>query len=131
VLAEVVRDVYSACTIFCGHVGHDVTSYADGVRAHGRGEWYAMQAAATNNFEVSRPISILCGALDLQIEHHLFPQLPPHRLREIAPEVRRICQHYGVPYKTDRWGRTLQKALAHIARLGRQGGVAAIAREMA
>ena len=63
VLAEVIRDIYSACTIFCGHVGHDVASYSDGVRAHGRGEWYAMQAAATNNYEVWLPISVLCGAL--------------------------------------------------------------------
>ena len=77
VLAEVMRDVYSACTIFCGHVGHDVKSYPPGTRAHGRGQWYAMQVEATNNFEVSRPVSVLCGGLDRQIEHHLFPALPP------------------------------------------------------
>jgi fatty acid desaturase len=130
-LAEVMRDIYSACTIFCGHVGHDVESYPAGTRAHGRGQWYAMQAEATNNFEVSLPVSVLCGALDLQIEHHLFPQLPTPRLREVAPEVRALCERYGVAYKTDTWGRTLRKALAHIGRLGREGGSRAILREMA
>jgi fatty acid desaturase len=47
-----------------------------------------MQVEASSNFEVSLPVSILCGALDKQIEHHLFPTLPPQRLRQIAPEVR-------------------------------------------
>jgi linoleoyl-CoA desaturase len=130
-LAETMRDVYSAATIFCGHVGDDVASYPEGTRAQGRGEWYAMQVMSANNFEVSRPISILCGALDRQIEHHLFPMLAPPRLREIAPEVKAICERHGVPYKTDTWGRTLRKALAHIGRLAREGGVSAVVREMA
>ncbi|WP_437963842.1 fatty acid desaturase [Sorangium sp. So ce260] len=122
-LAETMRDVYSAATIFCGHVGGDVKSWPAGTRARGRGEWYAMQVEATNDFEVSLPVSILCGGLDRQIEHHLFPTLPPSRLREIAPEVRAICERYGVKYKTDTWGKTLYKVFSHIARLSRKGGV--------
>lgn len=117
-LAETMRDLYSAATIYCGHVGEDVAAYPEGTRAHGRGEWYAMQIAATNNFEVSRPLSILCGGLDRQIEHHLFPRLPPERLREVAPEVRAACEAHGVPYRTDTWGRTLGKALRHVRALG-------------
>ena len=122
-LAETMRDVYSAATIYCGHVGADVASYPAGTKARGRGHWYAMQIAATNNYEVSRPISVLCGGLDRQIEHHLFPTLPPQRLREVAPEVRAICERHGIAYKTDTWGRTLKKALAHVGQLGwREGG---------
>jgi linoleoyl-CoA desaturase len=117
-LAETIRDVYSAATIYCGHVGGDVAAYEEGTRAHGRGEWYAMQVEATNNFEVPLPVSILCGGLDRQIEHHLFPRLPPNRLREIAPEVRAACEAHGVAYRTDTWGRTLAKALRHVRALG-------------
>ncbi|MGH7270300.1 MAG: fatty acid desaturase family protein, partial [Polyangiaceae bacterium] len=131
VLAEVLRDVYSAATIFCGHVGEHVKSYPEGTRPHGRGQWYAMQVEASNNFDVSRPISILCGGLDRQIEHHIFPTLAPARLREISPEVRAACERWGVEYKTDTWGRTLRHALAHIRRLGREGGLREIVREMA
>ncbi len=120
-LAETARDVYSAATIWCGHVGDDVESWPLGTKAHGRGEWYAMQVRATNNFEVPLPVSILCGGLDRQIEHHLFPTLPPQRLRAIAPEVRALCGQYGIPYKTDTWGRTLRKALRHVARLWSEG----------
>jgi linoleoyl-CoA desaturase len=120
-LAETLRDVYLAATIYCGHVGGEVSAYPEGTRAHGRGEWYAMQAAATNDFEVPYVISLLCGALDRQIEHHLFPKLPPNRLREVAPEVRAICEAHGVPYRNDSWPRTLKQALSHIARLARGG----------
>lgn len=113
-LAELMRDVYSAATIYCGHVGDDVASWPEGTRPKSRGEWYAMQIQATNNYEVPRPISVLCGGLDRQIEHHLFPQLPPERLRQIAPEVREIAERHGLAYKTDTWGRQLKKALRHI-----------------
>jgi linoleoyl-CoA desaturase len=130
-LAETMRDVYSAATIFCGHVGHDVASYPEGTKAHSRGQWYAMQVEAANDYEVSWPVSVLCGALDRQIEHHLFPQLPPQRLREIAPEVRALCEKYGVQYKTDTWGRTLRKALRHIGDLASEGGVREVVRSMA
>jgi linoleoyl-CoA desaturase len=125
-LAETMRNVYSAATIFCGHVGDDVASYEAGTRAHGRGHWYAMQAEATSDFEVSLPISILCGGLERQIEHHLFPQLPPRRLREIAPEVRAICEKYGVRYRTGSWGQMLRKALSHIAELSHDEGGARV-----
>ncbi|MBS2019291.1 MAG: acyl-CoA desaturase [Deltaproteobacteria bacterium] len=130
-LAETMRDVYSAATIFCGHVGEDVHSYPLGTRAKGRGQWYAMQIRASNDFEVPRLVSIFCGGLDRQIEHHLFPTFPPERLREIAPEVKALCEKYGVEYKTASWGSTLRKAFRHIADLSRQGGVRAVVREMA
>lgn len=116
-MAETLRDIYSAATIYCGHTGQEVAAFPEGTRAKGKGEWYAMQVEATNNFEVSSPISLLCGGLDRQIEHHLFPKLPPERLRKIAPEVRAVCDAYGVTYRTDTWWRTLKKALVHMRNL--------------
>jgi linoleoyl-CoA desaturase len=130
-LAELGRDLYSAATIYCGHIGGDVASWPEGTKPGSRGEWYAMQIEATNNFEVSRPISILCGGLDRQIEHHLFPQLPPERLREIAPEVKAICERHGLKYKTDTWGNQIKKAYAHIKRLSKNEGPRAVLREAA
>jgi NADPH-dependent stearoyl-CoA 9-desaturase len=116
-LTEVMRDLYSAATIYCGHVGDDVVDYAAGTRAHGRAEWYRMQVESANNFEVPLPISMLCGALDRQIEHHLFPRFPPNRLREVAPEVRAACVEAGIAYHTDSWGGTLRGVLSRLWRL--------------
>jgi linoleoyl-CoA desaturase len=131
-LSEVMRDLYSAATIYCGHIGEEVASYPEGTKAHGRGQWYAMEVEATNNFEVSRPISILCGGLDLQIEHHLFPRLPPERLREVAGEVRAACEAHGVRYRSAGWGATLLGAFRQIARLSRRsGGVRSLIKQAA
>ena len=116
-MSELMRDLYSAATIFCGHIGEDVADYAPGTRARGRAEWYKMQAEAANDFEVPLPVSILCGALDRQIEHHLFPRFPPNRLREIAPEVRAACVEAGVEYRTGSWGGTLAKVVRRLAKL--------------
>lgn len=118
-LSETMRDLYSAATIFCGHVGEDVADYPDDARPAGRAEWYKMQVEAANNFDVPLPVSVLCGALDLQIEHHLFPRFPTNRLREIAPEVRAVCEKYGVDYKSDTWPRTLAKVYRRLAQLSR------------
>jgi fatty acid desaturase len=123
-LAEAARNAYSAATIVCGHAGRDVKSWPAGTRPHGRGQWYAMQVEATNDFEVSLPVSILCGGLERQIEHHLFPGLPPRRLREIAPEVQAICEKHGVAYKTASWGKTLRNVVSHVARLSGPGASA-------
>lgn len=81
-------------------------------------EYYARQFRATRNFirspqlddfleqilleEVkfeNRPdFRIFYGGLDTHIEHHMFPDLPPNRQREIAPAVRGIAERHGLPY---------------------------------
>lgn len=118
-MASTLRDVYTGLTIFCGHVGAEVKSYekaSTGPRSS-RGQWYAQQVEAAQNFKVSRPFSLLCGALDYQIEHHLFPRLPPERLRKVSREVQACCEEYGVSYQTDSWPRTLGKVFKQLGRL--------------
>lgn len=112
--SEVLRDVYTAATIWCGHVGDDVAAFPEGTRAKGKGSWYAMQVEASQNFEVPLPVSVLCGALDRQIEHHLFPRLPTQRLRQVAPEVRQICDDHGVRYHTGTWPQVLGRVLRRL-----------------
>lgn len=118
-LAEVMRSTYTAATIFCGHIGEEVRDYDAGTRARSRAQWYAMQVEAANNFEVPLPVSIMCGALDRQIEHHLFPRWPTNRLRQAAPEIRAICDRHGVRYKTASWGTTLRRVFRRLRALGR------------
>jgi fatty acid desaturase len=76
-----------------------------------------MQVESANDFEVPRVVSILCGALDRQIEHHLFPRWPTNRLREVAPEIKAICERHGVQYRTDTWPGMLRRVFTQLRRL--------------
>lgn len=115
--ADMIRNIYSAATIYAGHFGEDLEYYDKDFKPKGKGEWYKAQAEAAHNYDVPLPISILCGGLDTQIEHHLFPKLPPNRLREIQPKVQEICQRYGVKYNRGKWGKTLQTTFKRLAKL--------------
>jgi NADPH-dependent stearoyl-CoA 9-desaturase len=50
----------------------------------------------------------MTGNLSLQIEHHLFPDLPSNRYQEIALEIQAIFERYGLTYVT----RSLPKQVA-------------------
>jgi len=127
VLSEVMRDVYTASTVYCGHVGADVESFPAGTRPTSKGERYEMQIAAANDFRVSWVVSVLCGGLDRQVEHHLFPSLPTNRLRDIASDVRRVAEEHGVPYRDRTWGETLRAAFDHVLHLSHPDDVAVTA----
>lgn len=115
VLSEVLRDVWAAAIIYCGHVG--ARDYAPGTEPATRAHWYAMQVEGGRDCDVPDWISVLCGALDKQIEHHLFPRLPPNRLREIAPRVRALCAEYGIEHRHQSWLATLGSVLRELTRL--------------
>ena len=118
-LANLLRNIYTGLTIFCGHVGEDVADFPEGTKARGRGRWYAMQVEASQNYRVPWALSVLSGALDLQIEHHLFPKLPPNRLRQIQPQVEAICAEHDVAYRMESWATTLRTVFSELHRLSR------------
>jgi NADPH-dependent stearoyl-CoA 9-desaturase len=119
-LSERLRDIYSGLTIFCGHIGEDTATYPEGTLPTSKGERYVMQVEATNNYAVPWLVSLFCGALDKQIEHHLFPSLPTNRLREVAPEVRVVCAAHGVKYQQKSWPRMLWGTLKQLSKLSRK-----------
>jgi linoleoyl-CoA desaturase len=118
--AATLRDIATSACFLPNHVGPDNPTYPPGTRPMNRGHWYAMQIEATNNFKVSRLVSIFAGATDKHIEHHLFPTFPTDRLRQIAPEVRAICEKYGVSYKELGWGTTLKRMFQRLKQLAKQ-----------
>ncbi|MCB1177712.1 MAG: fatty acid desaturase [Leptospiraceae bacterium] len=63
-------------------------------------EFYLRQVLSTANYEVWEPTEFIYGGINTHLEHHLFPDLPPNRLKEASPKVREVCERYGVPYHT-------------------------------
>jgi linoleoyl-CoA desaturase len=115
VLSELVRDVFAGAVIYCGHVG--VRDFPADTRAGSRAAWYAMQIETAANLDLPPWLSLLTGGLDKQIEHHLFPRLPPNRLRQIAAEVQAICEAHGVAYAHGAWPERLKLVVRTLREL--------------
>ena len=60
---------------------------------------------------------LMAGNLSFQIEHHLFPDLPSNRYTEIAPEMRAICEKYGLEYTSGPLWKQYLQVLKKINRL--------------
>jgi fatty acid desaturase len=100
-LAEALTNLHSFLIIVTNHAGDDVHRFD--TRARSRAEFYVRQVMGSVNFtDGGNDLSdFLLGYLNYQIEHHLFPDLPPLKYREVQPQVKAICAQYGVPYVED------------------------------
>lgn len=115
--ANLLHNMWWFSLIFCGHFPEDIEMFskeecADETRA----QWYVRQVLSTGNIEGGWFFQLMSGHVGHQIEHHLFPTLPAHRCAEIAPEVRALCEKYGLPYHTGPLRRQLGSALRRVVR---------------
>jgi linoleoyl-CoA desaturase len=63
------------------------------------GSWAARQVQASVDFaRGNRLLNWYVGGLNLQIEHHLFPQISHPHYARIAPLVEATCREFGVRY---------------------------------
>jgi linoleoyl-CoA desaturase len=121
--ANVVRNVWSYAIIFCGHFPDQTYTFsAKEVEDESRGGWYVRQMVGAANIEGSPLFHVASGNLGYQVEHHLFPDLPSSRYAEVAPQVKDICERYGLPYNSGPFGQQLGMVQRTILRLAFPGG---------
>ena len=84
------------------------------------------QMQTSSNFGVkSRLLTWLCGGLNFQIEHHLFPNMCHVHYRKIAPIVKKTAQEFGLPYRADMsFAKALKLHTSMLKSLGRPSIVA-------
>lgn len=100
------------------HHAPNVDVFVDPGPTETRDAYYARQLRGTTNFtpipgvrsylerilreeiDFSTPpdFEVFYGGLDTHLEHHLFPDLPCNRQREVVPRVKAICERHGEPY---------------------------------
>ena len=51
-------------------------------------DWFRLQLATTMDVDCSEWMDWFHGGLQFQIEHHLFPRVPRHNLREVQKLVK-------------------------------------------
>jgi fatty acid desaturase len=116
--ANLMRNVWAFMIIFCGHFPEDVQEFSvEETKDETRGMWYFRQILGSANLAGGKLFHILSGNLSFQIEHHLFPDIPAHRLAEISTEVRGICDRYGIPYNTGPLHRQFATVVRKIVKL--------------
>jgi NADPH-dependent stearoyl-CoA 9-desaturase len=121
--ANIVRNVWAHSIIFCGHFPDQTYTFSQQeVADETRGGWYVRQLLGSANIEGRPLFHLLAGNLSFQVEHHLYPDMPSSRYREIAPRVRDICRRYGLPYNTGPLHRQLGTVHRTILRLAFPGG---------
>jgi linoleoyl-CoA desaturase len=121
--ANLVRNVWSYSIIFCGHFPDQTYTFGpEEVEDESRGGWYVRQLTGAANIEGGPLFHVASGNLGYQVEHHLFPDLPSTRYAEIAPQVKDICERYGLPYNSGPFMQQLGMVQRTILRLAFPGG---------
>jgi linoleoyl-CoA desaturase len=119
----VARNVWAYAIIFCGHFPDQTYTFSQAeVEDETAGSWYVRQLVGAANIEGSPLFHVASGNLGYQVEHHLFPDLPSTRYAEIAPQVKDICERYGLPYNSGPLLQQLGMVQRTILRLALPGG---------
>ena len=118
VVANVIRNVWANAVIFCGHFPDGAEKFTKtGMIGETKGEWYLRQMLGSANFDAGPVLRFMSGNLCLQIEHHLYPDLPSNRLHEISARVGQVCDKYDLPYTTGSFLMQYGRAWRTIAKL--------------
>ncbi len=122
--ANVGRNVWAHSVIMCGHFPEGVATFEqETIDEHeSKAQWYVRQMLGSANISGSRLMHLMSGNLSHQIEHHLFPDLPSNRYREIAPRVREIFRRHGLNYHAAPLVRQVGSAWHKVLRLSLPNG---------
>jgi len=133
-----------AATLFLEHHAPNVQLFHDPGPDETQDAYFRRQILGTSNFTHSGALDDYCqrlleeeveflerpgmevfyGGLDTHLEHHLFPDLPCNRQREIAPQVAALCARHGLPYNTVSLEEVVPAMIKNVARLALPAGEA-------
>lgn len=118
IVANIVRNIWTFLVIFCGHFPAEVETFTEEeAQNETRGQWYLRQLLGSANISGSRLFHVMTGNLSHQIEHHLFPDIPARRYPEVAHDVHRLVEKYGLKYNTGRFSRQLWSVATQLHKL--------------
>ncbi len=121
--ANIVRNIWSNAIIFCGHFPDQAYTFTEEEAAdESQGAWYVRQLLGAVNIEGSDTFHLMSGNLSFQVEHHLYPDMPSSRYKEIAPKVKAVCEEYELPYNTGPFLKQWLMVQRTILRLAFPGG---------
>ncbi|TNC35963.1 fatty acid desaturase family protein [Mumia zhuanghuii] len=119
--ANIMRNIWTFIIIFCGHFPAEVETFTeDEALNETRGQWYLRQLLGSANITGSPVFHVMSGNLSYQIEHHLFPDIPARRYPEVAKDVHRLVEKYGLRYNTGRLSKQIGSVARQLGALGKK-----------
>ena len=108
VVQHALTGLYISATFAPNHKGMPTTDQ------NSRMDFLRQQVTTARNIRPSRLNDFLYGGLNYQIEHHLFPAMPRHNLKQAQTIVREFCRQHGVPYHETGIIRSQREILQHL-----------------
>jgi fatty acid desaturase len=110
-----VFGLYMGASFAPNHIGMPLVS------ANLKLDFLRRQVLMSRNISGGRPISVLMGGLNYQVEHHLFPSMPRPHLRRVQPLVEAHCAAVGVPYTQTTLWQSYSIVIRYLNTLGLKG----------
>ena len=105
------------CCDFNGHFTEDAETFEpDNTDTETKAEWYLRQIRGSSNFSGTEWLHFMSGNLSHQIEHHLFPDMPANRYKEVAPKIKALCAEYGINYNEANFMRQFWSVWVRLAK---------------
>ncbi|KAI9094656.1 fatty acid desaturase-domain-containing protein [Phlyctochytrium arcticum] len=93
-VSQAVCGVLLAAVFSVNHNGMPIYSQADAAKLN----FYQLSILTGRDVYSNVFSDWFTGGLNLQIEHHMFPNVPRHNLKYIVPHVRKLCVKHNVPF---------------------------------
>lgn len=113
--ANLIRNFWASAVIYCGHFTEDAEMFEDNIENETRADWYLRQIKGSSNFTGGNIIHFMSGNLSHQIEHHLFPDMPANRYRDVAPQIEALCAEYGQHYNKASFAKQFSSVWVRLA----------------
>ena len=104
---------YLAAIFWVNHIGMPL------IREVERFSFFEHQLVTSRTITNSPAWNWMFGGLNLQIEHHLFPQVPSARLSAVQAIVQAHCTRHRIAYHGVSWWQAVTSIAAHLRRVAR------------
>ncbi len=111
----VVTGVYLGSVFAPAHVGMPILG------ADAKMDFFRRQVLISRNITGNRFTTWFMGGLNLQVEHHLFPNMPRPNLRRAQVVVQEFCVGRRVTYTEKTLGQAWVLIIGHMNRVGAAG----------
>jgi len=108
-LADLVANFHSFVIVATNHCGNDLYRFQQGCKPKSP-TFYLRAVISSTNFPTGGNLNDFAhGWLNYQIEHHAWPNLSMLSYQKGQPEMKKICEKYGVPYVQENVFKRLKK----------------------